>query len=95
MSHWNHRVVRKTYPSGEVLLNIHEAFCDAEGRVWAITQDPTSPCVCESDEEDVDALKKVIGWMLKACDAPILDFDKIPEEGAKSPDWTEEMDEDE
>jgi len=96
MSHWNHRVVRKTYPSGEVMLGIHEVFCDDAGLVWAVTDNPVSPHVDESiAEETVDDLKKVIGWMLRACDAPILDYDSIPEEGAQSPPWTDDLDEDE
>jgi len=89
MAHWNHRVVRRTYPDGSVLLGIHEAFCDSEGRVWGITEDPIAPLV-EAPEETVDDLKKVIGWMLNACDAPVLDYDKISEEGADSPSWTED-----
>ena len=95
MSHWNNRVVRRTYPSGEVMLGIHEAFCDDAGRVWGITQDPISPRVEENDDENIESLKEVLGWMLKACDAPILDYDSIPEEGAVSPGWTENLDEDE
>lgn len=93
MSHWNHRVVRRTFDNGTTLLGIHEAFCDKNGLVWAITTDPVSPMV-EPPEEGLDELKKVLGWMLKACDQPVLDFDSIPEEGAKSPDWTEGLGED-
>ena len=92
MSHWDHRVVRKTYPDGTVMLSIHEAFCDTEGRVWAITQDPISPRVdATNNEETVEDLKKVIGWMLMACVKPILDADSIPEEGAQAPSWTESL----
>lgn len=89
MSHWNHRVVRKTYPDGTVMLGIHEAFCDKAGLIWAVTTEPISPLVEENDGENIETLKEVLGWMLKACDAPILDFDSIPEEGANAPSWTE------
>ena len=94
MGHWNHRVVRRTYPDGTTTLSIHEAFCDSDGLVWGITEDPVSPLAvenfprCPDDaREGIPELKEVLGWMLKACDTPILDYDKIPEEGAKSPDW--------
>ena len=90
MSHWNHRIVRKTYPGGEVILGVVEAFYDENGLVWAITDNLQEPMVVETDGETVDDLKKVIGWMLTACDKPILDFDKIPEPGAKGPSDDEE-----
>lgn len=94
MSHWNHRVVRKTYPDGTVMLGIHEVFCDDKGLVWAVTDTPVSPHIEESIDETIESLKEVIGWMLNACDAPILDMDSIPEDGAESPGWTENLDED-
>ena len=82
MSHWNHRVVRRVYENGTILLGIHEAFYDDQGLVRAITTDPVAPLV-EPPDEGLDDLKKVLGWMLKACEQPVLDFDKIPEPGAK------------
>ena len=85
MPHWNHRIVRKTFPNGEVILGVVEAFYDESGLIWGFTSDFQEPMVVESDGETVDNLKKVIGWMLKACDQPILDADKIPEPGAKGP----------
>lgn len=98
MSHWNHRVVRRTYPDGTVILGVHEAFCDSNGLVWGVTQDPVRPIVVDHGidgipGETVDDLKQVINWMLNACDAPILDYDKIPEEGVDAPNW--EFDEEE
>jgi hypothetical protein len=77
------------------MLGVHEAFCDAEGRVWAVTKDPKRPIIVESDDENIETLKEYLGWMLKACDQPVLDLDKIPEDGAKTPEWTIDLDEDE
>lgn len=68
------------------MLEIHEAFYDSEGRVWDITQDAVSPVVDAGAGESVENLKEVIGWMLKACDQPVLDYDAIPEEGAVWPE---------
>ena len=93
MSHWNHRIIRKTYPCGSVILGIHEVFCDDEGRVWAASEEPIAPTVVEKYPspmsadlgETVDDLKTVLGWMLEALTAPILDFDSIPEEGVDDP----------
>ena len=96
MSHWNHRVVRRTYPDGSVLLDIHEAFYDDSGLVWGITEDPIAPGVEEScagldiPGETVEDLKKVLNWMIEACNKPILDYENIPEPGAKSPTWGED-----
>lgn len=85
MSHWNHRIIRKTFPSGEVILGVVEAFYDDEGRVWGVTDNLQEPMVIESDGETIENLKKVLGWMLAACDQPILDADQIPETGSKNP----------
>jgi len=86
MSHWNHRVVRKPYPDGRASLGIHEVFCDDKGLVWATTQEPERVIVEEDDGETVEHLRETLRWMLAACDKPILDYDKIPEEGAQSPE---------
>ncbi len=82
MSHWNYRVVRKAYPPGldgtvEHVLGIHEAYCDDEGRVSAITDDRMEP-----HGETLDELRQDLAWMAAALDKPVLDFDKIPEDGA-------------
>lgn len=64
---WNHRVVKKIYPSGEESFGIHEVFYNEKGEIYAYTEDPID-LACES----TDALKEYIGWCLKACDQPIL-----------------------
>jgi len=85
---WNHRVVKKTYTLLEGTDNeftedqygIHEAYCDENGKVFGITKEPVSPT-----GETVDELKQSLEWMKNALDAPILDYDNIPEDGAIDP----------
>ncbi len=64
---WNHRVVKKTYPSGEESYGIHEVFYNKKGEIYAYTEEPID-LSCETP----DALKQYIEWCLKACDQPIL-----------------------
>lgn len=81
MSHWNHRVVRRTFEGyDEVRYGIHEAYYDDNGLIWAITKDAV-----EVDAEDMDGLKQKLEWMQKALENPILEYDNIPEPGAKGP----------
>jgi hypothetical protein len=86
MATWNYRVVKKiiknTHPSlneevERVVYGIHEAFYDQNGRVRAVTQDPINLLW-----EDIDTLRKSWVMMAQAFGLPILDFDKIPEDGA-------------
>jgi hypothetical protein len=87
-------VIRTTFDGGGSMLGIHEAYYDAQGRVWAVTKDPKRPIIVESSEENVETLKEYLGMMLKAFDRPILNLEDIPEEGADSPNWTIDLDED-
>jgi hypothetical protein len=80
MSHWNHRVVKRTFEGGEVIYAIHEAYYDDNKKVWAITEEGV-----DAHGETMEELKQSLEWMQKALEAPILDYDKIPEEGAISP----------
>jgi len=90
---WNHRVVRKVHKwtgkSGEkyeeVTYGIHEAFYDDNGKVFAITQEPV-----EVAGDDIDSLKQTLEWMEKCLEHPILEYENIPEEGAKN--YTNEID---
>ena len=71
MGHWNHRVVRRVYPDGEVHFQIHEAFygIDGEDKV-SITNDPTG-IVADS----LDGLKEVVQWVSGCLDKPVLDWE--------------------
>lgn len=64
---WNHRVVKKTYPSGEESYGIHEVFYNEKGEIYAYTEDPID-LACET----LDALKEYATWCLKACEQPVL-----------------------
>lgn len=79
---WNHRVVKRTYelPDGttEDQYGIHEAYCDENKLVFAITENPVSP-----HGESINELKESLEWMSNALKAPVLDWDNIPEEGAQ------------
>ena len=67
MSYWNHRVVKKTYPSGETLFSVRETHYNDDGTIYAYTIDP-SDLECES----VEALREYLLWCLKSLDKPVL-----------------------
>ncbi len=64
---WNHRVVKKTYPSGEEEYSIREVFYNEKGEIYAYTENPID-LACETLHD----LKQYIGWCLKAFEQPIL-----------------------
>lgn len=81
---WNHRVVKRDFDTcseKETRYYIAEAYYDENGKVFAITDDPVDPGFGESIEE----LKQSLEWMQKCLEHPVLDYDKIPEEGAIDP----------
>lgn len=90
MGGWNYRIIRKKV--GEAYqYGIHEAYCDINGKVWAITENPLDVVAfkewAETDQDTPEAMiKQTLEWMMKACDKPILDWENIPEDGAISPD---------
>ncbi len=95
MGHWNHRVVRRVFPElpgAPVMYGIHEAFCDAKGLVWAITEDPTRVITDGEDGDPVVSLRQNLERMMRALERPVLDYDKIPEADADTPNWTEALD---
>jgi len=77
---WNYRLIRRRM-KGETFYAVHEAYYDDNKKVWAITQDP-SPARGDSRDEVLEALGRMIVDILRA---PILDYNKVPEKGAKSP----------
>lgn len=64
---WNHRVVKKTYPSGEESYGIHEVFYNEKGEIYAYTENPID-LACET----LDSLKEYIQWCMSCLDKPIL-----------------------
>ena len=80
MSHWNHRVVKRMFEGGESCFGIHEVYYDENNKVWAISSEPD-----EVSGDTLDDLKQTLEWMQASLNAPVLDYDKIPEEGAICP----------
>lgn len=81
MSHWNYRVVRKAYPplpDGEIVyaFGIHEAYYDGhESPPHAVTVERMDP-----HGETLEELRSDLANMLKALDAPVLEYDEIGRE---------------
>lgn len=90
--YWNYRIVKKQFPrkpDGTVdeskpefvqyNYGVHEVYYDANGKATMVTQDAESPY-----GETVEELITCWAAMAEAFTKPILDFDKIPEEGAQN-----------
>ena len=77
---WNYRLVRRRQ-RGETFYAIHEAYYDDNKKVWAITTDP-SPARGSTRDEVLEALAKMMNDIFRA---PVLEYNKIPERGAKNP----------
>lgn len=77
---WGYRLVRRVV-EGKDTFAVHEAFYDAEGRVWSVTEEPIAPCGETRDE----ALADLATMLADALRASVLDFDTIPEPGAVHP----------
>lgn len=77
---WNYRLVRQR-KKGETFYAVHEAYYDDAGKVWAVTQDP-SPACGDNRDEVLSALSMMMRDILRA---PVLDYNKVPEKGAKAP----------
>ena len=73
MGHWNHRVMKRANEHGETWYEIHEVFYDhgqgeSEPRLsW--TEEAIAPV-----GETLEELKTELERMLRACDAPVLDY---------------------
>lgn len=88
---WHHRVIRHDLKDGHVpYYGIHEVYCDENGKIWACTEKAKITAWEATEEENLPALRQELKWMLEALDAPILDIENIPEEGAESPSMDEE-----
>lgn len=81
MSHWNHRVIKKTNPDGLILYSIREVYYNEDGTIFSYMEEPLSMV-----EETVEELKETLQRCLKSLDTPILidgeieckdDFDPI------------------
>jgi hypothetical protein len=77
---WNYRLVRRRM-KGETFYDIHEAYYDDAGKVWSITKEPTT-AHGDTRDEVLECLARMMKDILRA---PVLDYNKVPEKGAKSP----------
>lgn len=77
---WNYRLVRQR-SKGETYYAVHEAYYDKNQKVWGVTQNP-SPARGATREEVLQSLGRMIVDILRA---PVLDYNKVPEKGAKGP----------
>jgi hypothetical protein len=82
MNHWNYRIVRWNHKGNPpcTTYGIHEAFYDEKNKIWGITEKPVAV-----DGDSPKDLKEGLKWMSSALKKPILDYDKIPEKGARGP----------
>lgn len=77
MAHWNHRVMRREYESGdmvEIIDEIYEVYYKDDGTVDGWTQEPVGPSFYVDGADDHESIKDDIMRFLRACDKPILDY---------------------
>lgn len=67
---WNHRVVRRGYPNGEHLYEIHEVYYDSEGKIEFMTEDPIDPV-----GDNLEELRVTLERMTRCLDKPVLDYE--------------------
>lgn len=73
MSHWNYRVVKRTYPDNSTGFCIHEVYYDNDGEIEFWSTNPTS-AFGETDQDLIDDLR----LMSEALGLPVLDYDALP-----------------
>lgn len=80
---WSYRVIRhvdsrhSVAPAKQVGFSIREVYYDDEDRMNATTKDPSSPY-----GDTLEELRNDLKHMLEALDAPVVNWDDIPEKGA-------------
>lgn len=79
MGHWNYRLCRRKAPNSEVYTyGIHEAYYNADGTIWAVTDNAVSVGFDEFEPSDAEAygnMRKTLKWMMEAMDKPMIDLD--------------------
>jgi len=87
---WNYRVCKKTncyvtnnVEQSYVTYAIHEAYYNASGEIWAITENPkciiTDLCEfsCTDENECLTSMQTMLEMMQLAFTKPIVDLDTI------------------
>lgn len=71
MSHWNHRIVKKTWHKGEEdeedSYGVHEVFYDDDNKIYGYTENPI-----DLSTDSIDSLREYLQWCMNALDKPIL-----------------------
>lgn len=79
MGHWNYRLCRRKAPNAEIYTyGIHEAYYNADGTIWAITDDAVGAGFDEFEPDDanaIDCMRKTLKWMGEALNKPMIDLD--------------------
>lgn len=75
MHHWNHRVIKRTYPSvgnieAETLYGIYEVHYENAKPIMC-TVNPV-----EVQGESIEEIRETLQWMLDCLNNPVLDYDK-------------------
>lgn len=83
---WNYRVIRHRRTDITAKhrwvhwFEIHEAYYDDHGRIWAISKDGMGP-----HGETFAELRSDFAGFMAALQKPVLDEWKLPEKGAQGP----------
>jgi hypothetical protein len=67
MSCWNHRVVKETLPNGEDWYTVREVYYNADGTIYAYTQEAVG-----ISGYTIEELREYTQWVLAALDKPVL-----------------------
>lgn len=71
---WNHRVVKRTHPNGDVSFGIHEVYYDDDGKVTGYTKEPIG--IVEDTEED---LYTTLNRLIDAAGKDVLIYEELSE----------------
>jgi hypothetical protein len=87
---WNYRICKKTYRTGGTEANptestcvsyeIHEAYYNENGGIWAVTEEPVTLGAYidlgdETEAEKIAELHKTLDWMRLALAKGVIDLD--------------------
>jgi len=74
VSHWNHRVVVRTFVHSDKFIEktygIHEVYYDKDDKPEGVTMEAIGII-----GDSVDDIKETLDRMAKACTLPVLDYD--------------------
>ncbi len=81
MMTWNYRLVKRPVgDDGHFAYAIHEAYYNADGEVWGLTENPVQLSADHINELKIDWL-----MLMEAFKAPVLNYDDIRGNDAEPP----------